>query len=55
LARGYTLEKVLEILAYEKENQHCIIFMEKIDAIGERRFSEGSSADREIQRNMGIP
>ena len=26
--------------------------MDEIDAIGGRRFSEGSSADREIQRTL---
>lgn len=30
----------------------CIIFMDEIDAIGGRRFSVGSSADREIQRTL---
>ena len=28
------------------------IFMDEIDAIGGRRFSEGTSADREIQRTL---
>ncbi|KAG8367516.1 hypothetical protein BUALT_Bualt16G0080000 [Buddleja alternifolia] len=30
----------------------CIIFMDEIDAIGGCRFSEGTTADREIQRNL---
>jgi ATP-dependent 26S proteasome regulatory subunit len=30
----------------------CIIFMDETDAIGGRRFSEGTSADREIQRTL---
>ena len=30
----------------------CIIFMDEIDAIGGRRLSEGTSADREIQRTL---
>jgi len=29
-----------------------VIFMDEIDAIGGRRFSEGTSADREIQRTL---
>ena len=37
---------------YAKEHQPCIIFMDEIDAIGGRRFSEGTSADREIQRTL---
>ncbi len=28
------------------------VFMDEIDAIGGKRFSEGSSADREIQRTL---
>jgi len=35
-----------------QEHQPCIIFMDEIDAIGGRRFSEGTSADREIQRTL---
>jgi 26S proteasome regulatory subunit T4 len=32
--------------------QPCVIFMDEIDAIGGSRFSEGTSADREIQRTL---
>ncbi|KAF1742581.1 hypothetical protein MXB_2568 [Myxobolus squamalis] len=39
-------------LAYAKDHQPCIVFMDEIDAIGGRRFSEGTSADREIQRTL---
>jgi ATP-dependent 26S proteasome regulatory subunit len=39
-------------LGYAKEHEPCIIFMDEIDAIGGRRFSEGTSADREIQRTL---
>ncbi len=39
-------------VGYAKEHEPCIIFMDEIDAIGGRRFSEGTSADREIQRTL---
>ena len=42
----------LSLSAYAKDHQPCIIFMDEIDAIGGRRFSEGTSADREIQRTL---
>jgi ATP-dependent 26S proteasome regulatory subunit len=37
---------------YAREHQPCVIFMDEVDAIGGRRFSEGTSADREIQRTL---
>ncbi|VDQ11763.1 unnamed protein product [Trichobilharzia regenti] len=37
---------------YARDHQPCIIFMDEIDAIGGRRFTEGTSADREIQRTL---
>lgn len=40
------------MFAYAREHEPCIIFMDEIDAIGGRRFSEGTSADREIQRTL---
>jgi 26S proteasome regulatory subunit T4 len=40
------------MFGYAKDHAPCIIFMDEIDAIGGRRFSEGSSADREIQRTL---
>jgi ATP-dependent 26S proteasome regulatory subunit len=43
---------VVAVAAYAKDHQPCIIFMDEIDAIGGRRFSEGTSADREIQRTL---
>ena len=39
-------------LGYARDHEPCIIFMDEIDAIGGRRFSEGTSADREIQRTL---
>jgi 26S proteasome regulatory subunit T4 len=35
-----------------QDHEPCIIFMDEIDAIGGRRFSEGTSSDREIQRTL---
>ena len=43
---------MLKPTGYAKEHEPCIIFMDEIDAIGGRRFSEGTSADREIQRTL---
>ena len=43
---------MLLCVAYARDHQPCIIFMDEIDAIGGRRFSEGTSADREIQRTL---
>ena len=37
---------------YARDHEPCLIFMDEIDAIGGRRFSEGTSADREIQRTL---
>merc|ERR1712178_579106 len=49
---GESARVIREMFGYAKENQPCIIFMDEIDAIGGRRFSEGTSADREIQRTL---
>lgn len=40
------------MFGYAKDHQPCIIFMDEIDAIGGRRFSEGNSSDREVQRTL---
>jgi len=49
---GESARIIREIFSYAKSNFPCIIFIDEIDAIGGRRFSEGSSADREIQRTL---
>jgi len=43
---------IREMFGYARDHEPCVIFMDEIDAIGGRRFSEGSSADREIQRTL---
>jgi len=49
---GESARVIREMFGYAKDHEPCIIFMDEIDAIGGRRFSEGTSADREIQRTL---
>uniref|UniRef100_A0A183CLP1 AAA domain-containing protein n=1 Tax=Globodera pallida TaxID=36090 RepID=A0A183CLP1_GLOPA len=49
---GESARMIREMFNYARDNQPCIVFMDEIDAIGGRRFSEGTSADREIQRTL---
>lgn len=49
---GESSRLIREMFGYARDHQPCIIFMDEIDAIGGRRFSEGTSADREIQRTL---
>merc|ERR1711907_775965 len=49
---GESARLIREMFGYAKDHEPCVIFMDEVDAIGGRRFSEGSSADREIQRTL---
>merc|ERR1712139_638391 len=49
---GESARVIREMFAYARDHQPCIIFMDEIDAIGGKRFSQGTSADREIQRTL---
>lgn len=49
---GESSRIIREMFGYARDHAPCIIFMDEIDAIGGRRFSEGTSADREIQRTL---
>lgn len=49
---GSSAKLIREMFAYAKDHEPTIIFMDELDAIGGRRFSEGTSADREVQRTL---
>lgn len=49
---GESARVIRDMFNYAKAHAPCIIFMDEIDAIGGRRFNEGTSADREIQRTL---
>ena len=49
---GESARVVREMFAYAKEHEPCVIFMDEIDAIGGKRFSNGNSSDREVQRTL---
>ena len=49
---GESARVVREMFGYARDHEPCVIFMDEIDAIGGRRFSEGTSADREDQRTL---
>jgi 26S proteasome regulatory subunit T4 len=49
---GESARVIREMFGFAKDHQPCVIFMDEIDAIGGSRFSEGTSADREIQRTQ---
>jgi 26S proteasome regulatory subunit T4 len=49
---GESARLIREMFAYARDHAPCVIFIDEIDAIGGRRFSQGTSADREIQRTL---
>ena len=49
---GESARLIREMFQYARAHSPCVIFMDEIDAIGGRRLSQGSSADREIQRTL---
>jgi len=49
---GESARVIREMFGYARDHEPCVIFMDEIDAIGGRRFSQGTSADREIQRTL---
>ncbi|CAC27027.1 26S proteasome AAA-ATPase subunit [Guillardia theta] len=49
---GESARIIREIYNFAKFQKRCIIFIDEVDAIGGKRFSEGSSADREIHRTL---
>ena len=49
---GESARVIREMFNYARDHEPCVIFMDEIDAIGGKRFGDGSSADREIQRTL---
>ena len=49
---GESARIIREMFGYAREHEPCVIFMDEVDAIGGRRLSQGTSADREIQRTL---
>lgn len=49
---GESARLIREMFTYARAHAPCVIFMDEIDAIGGRRLSQGTSADREIQRTL---
>lgn len=41
---GESARVIREMFGYAREHQPCVIFMDEIDAIGGKRFSEGERA-----------
>merc|ERR1712057_129752 len=49
---GESARLVREMFGFARDHEPCVIFMDEIDAIGGKRFNQGTSADREIQRTL---
>jgi len=49
---GESARIIREMFGFARDHAPTVIFMDEIDAIGGSRFSEGTSADREIQRTL---
>lgn len=49
---GESARLIREMFGYAKDHEPTVIFIDEIDAIGGRRLSQGTSADREIQRTL---
>eukprot|EP01059_Diplonema_ambulator_P018067 TRINITY_DN3022_c1_g1_i2.p1 TRINITY_DN3022_c1_g1~~TRINITY_DN3022_c1_g1_i2.p1 ORF type:complete len:410 (+),score=126.71 TRINITY_DN3022_c1_g1_i2:48-1232(+) len=49
---GESARVVREMFGYARDHEPCIIFMDEVDAIGGKRYSEGTASDREIQRTL---
>jgi SpoVK/Ycf46/Vps4 family AAA+-type ATPase len=49
---GESARMIREMFGYARDHAPTVIFMDEIDAIGGRRDSGASSADREIQRTL---
>lgn len=49
---GESARVVREMFKYAREHQPCIIFIDEIDALGQKRMGDGQSNDREVQRTL---
>mmetsp|Transcript_5962 Transcript_5962/g.11139 ORF Transcript_5962/g.11139 Transcript_5962/m.11139 type:complete len:392 (+) Transcript_5962:256-1431(+) len=49
---GESSRLIREMFAFARDHEPAVLFLDEVDAIGGKRFSEGTSADREIQRTL---
>eukprot|EP00768_Dysnectes_brevis_P008050 gnl/Dysnectes_brevis/707_a780_3529.p1 GENE.gnl/Dysnectes_brevis/707_a780_3529~~gnl/Dysnectes_brevis/707_a780_3529.p1 ORF type:complete len:394 (+),score=131.03 gnl/Dysnectes_brevis/707_a780_3529:59-1240(+) len=49
---GESARVIREMFAFARSSAPCLIFLDEVDAIAGKRFSGGSSADREISRTL---